>query len=38
MEIISWNIWGLNGVSKHRILRNRQKQENMDIVTYVARN
>jgi exonuclease III len=32
MNILSWNIQGLNGVSKHKILRNRLKQENMDIV------
>jgi exonuclease III len=32
MKIFSWNIRGLNGISKHRILRNRLKQENMDLV------
>jgi exonuclease III len=32
MKILSWNIRGLNGSSKHRILRNRLRQENMDIV------
>jgi exonuclease III len=32
MKIFSWNIRGLNAISKHRILRTKLKQENMDLV------
>jgi len=32
MNIITWNIRGLNGISKERILRNCVKSENLDIL------